>query len=893
MQGQSDRPSFFEHVQPAATPEERGRLGATHNMRDFPLPWGKVGPAGSHHLAHHCADVAACFEVICALPVVRARLERSAARPLTSLDISRLAALVFLHDCGKLHPDFQAKGLPDGSRRDGLVGHLPAGAAIFRSHETAEIARALHTEALSSWGVDLNLLYAVLAHHGRPFKFDDHAGNGWRRAEAISYDPLVAARELGSAMRRWFAPAFSDHSEPLPSGPQFQHLLCGLVMLADWLGSTEEIFSYVPDFDPDYWPEAQKRARQAMEHVGLNTERLRAVLDGRTDFMTLTGGYAPRPAQEAVGSAPLDEQLIILEAETGSGKTEAALWHFARLLEAGRVDSLYFALPTHAAAKQIHGRVHLAMRRLFGDAAPEPVLAVPGYFKAGKHEGQALPGWKVRWDDDDGTDERRLLSRWAAESTKRYLAATVAVGTVDQAMLAALQVKHAHLRSAALARSLLVIDEIHASDRYMSEVQTHLLQTHLGRGGYAMLMSATLGSVARVKWLTQRRRTVEPSFNAAVSTPYPAIWGMRQDRPNAPATDGPEKRVSMRLAPSWTAEEAARQAIAAAHAGAKVLLIRNTVAAALAPFRAVEEAGAGPLLWKVSDEPALHHSRFAPEDRKLLDDAVELALSPRSDERPGGGLIVIGTQTLEQSLDIDADVLVTDLCPADVLLQRIGRLHRHALPRPERFEVPRCVVLAPESGLDTFTAPKFENGIGMFEDGGGVYQNLHACELTRRLIVDHPEWIIPQMNRLLVETATHPEKIEALNRELGQTWEAYWNRIFGAGIAEAGSARNVVLHTDENFLDASGRPRLFLSEENAQTVRTRLGADGARIRFTEGVVGPFGQVVSGVTLPAHWSRYLVPLDEPITPDAADGKLCFAIGKTRFSYGREGLERVKS
>src|SRR5690606_30704511 len=139
------------------------------------------------------------------------------------------------------------------------------------------------------------------------------------------------------------------------------------------------------------------------------------------------------PAQEAVGAVPLDEQLVILEAETGSGKTEAALWRFARLFKAGQVDGLYFALPTRAAAKQIHDRVHMAMRRLFGEDAPEPVLAVPGYFKTGEHEGQALPGWKVRWDDDDGADERRLLSRWAAESAKRYLAAAVAVGTVDQA----------------------------------------------------------------------------------------------------------------------------------------------------------------------------------------------------------------------------------------------------------------------------------------------------------------------------------------------------------------------------------------------------------------------------------------------------------------------------
>ena len=99
-----------------------------------------------------------------------------------------------------------------------------------------------------------------------------------------------------------------------------------------------------------------------------------------------------------------------------------------------------------------------------------------------------MPDWRVRWDDNP--DEAKLMARWAAESAKRYLAATIAIGTVDQAILAGLQVKHAHLRSSALSRSLLVIDEVHASDPYMTEVQNRLLKIYLQRGGYAMLMSA-------------------------------------------------------------------------------------------------------------------------------------------------------------------------------------------------------------------------------------------------------------------------------------------------------------------------------------------------------------------------------------------------------------------
>ena len=239
---------------------------------------------------------------------------------------------------------------------------------------------------------------------------------------------------------------------------------------------------------------------------------------------------------------------MILEAETGSGKTEAALWRYAQLFEAGRVDGLYFAVPTRAAAVQLHGRVAAASRRLFGEADPQAILAVPGYLRAGSTEGTPLPHWKVRWDDEKDTDEGTLVARWAAENSKRYLAAQIAVGTVDQAMLGALMVKHAHMRTAALSRSLLVIDEVHASDRFMTAIQKRLLEAHLAVGGYAMLMSATLGSTARAAWLRQQ----EPSFEEAVATPYPAVRAVSEPVPRSPRVPSiHKKRVSMQTLPTW------------------------------------------------------------------------------------------------------------------------------------------------------------------------------------------------------------------------------------------------------------------------------------------------------------------------------------------------------
>lgn len=522
------------------------------------------------------------------------------------------------------------------------------------------------------------------------------------------------------------------------------------------------------------------------------------------------------------------------------------------------------------------------MKRLFDGDAPEAVLVVPGYLKAGEAKGQRLPGWKVRWDDD-GTDEKRLLARWAAESAKRSLAAMIAVGTVDQAMLAALQVKHAHLRAAALSRSFLVIDEVHASDRYMTEVQNHLLRMHLGRGGHGMLMSATLGSVARTKWLGRKR---EPPFEEAVAAPYPAVWSKGEVAPRGSAAQEGRKPVAMALVPTMAAEAAARLVIDAARTGARVLVIRNTVAAAIATFESARHAGAEHLLLNVAGGPALHHGRFAPEDRKLLDEAVEAALSPH--ERKPGGIIVIGTQTLEQSLDIDADFLLTDLCPVDVLLQRIGRLHRHALPRPMGFGAARCFVLTLEGGLEKLLVPSFENGLGAWKENGvlnGIYRDVSVLELTRRLIETHPEWTIPAMNRLLVESATHPQRIEALHAELGKNWVDYSNNIYGKDVAEAGAAKGVALPTDTPFADVR-------FPDNEEKIRTRLGAEGARITLAAPVEGPFGVDVSSVTLPAHWSRG-IEASEAVESVVDGGMLRFRVGRVSFLYDRRGLTREKS
>ena len=864
--------------------------------------WGKfdVSTTDFHRLEHHCADVAACFEAMLRDRVVRARLERaSGGASLSPVIESRLTVIAFLHDFAKLNTGFQFKvprsGASGGARRPRPAGHISEALWAFEQESVCD-ALGLR-DRVDEWGEGFaSLLLAALAHHGRPARRPSRTGSGppelWARFN--DYDPLVTARLFEECCRTWFPNAYAGNSPALPDAPAFAHLFAGLVALADQVGSDRESFPFEPDSDPDYIHRARDRARSAVRRKGF--ERVdRPSRAPPADFARLFGYPQPRPLQQAAADAPLERPLLILEAETGSGKTEAAILRFAALWRAGLVDGLYFALPTRAAARQIHARVDRALRSLFPDEPwAETVRAVPGYMMAGEAQGWPEEDFRVYWEDKP--DEETRHARWAAEASRKFLSATAAVGTIDQALLAGLEVKWAHLRGAALARSLLVVDEAHASDPYMTELLRNLVQSHLAIGGHALLMSATLGATARTSIMDPGHRWEHlPTLELAGEAPYPSLTLTDADG-NAETLSiggtGQPRAVSMRLDPILTEPGSiAAKAIEAARDGAKILVIRNTVTSAQDVFTSIlEQGGASLVLQSGTDAgPALHHSRFAAEDRTLLDECVENTLGK---DRPPGGCVVIGTQTLEQSLDIDADLLISDLCPVDVLLQRIGRLHRHAeTRRPRGFEAPSCLVLVPQGeagGLDQgLTGGLLRYGLGTSRQGGGVYRNLLSSERTRRLVEQYPCWRIPGMNRLLVEQATHPEALSALAVELGGEWLDHEQTIVGAESAEALCARRHCLDRTAPFDD-----RLTFADLD-EDVRTRLGEDGPRIVLKDPVQGPFGIPVRTFNLPRHLfgPGDGFPTREDIAGASAEitrGGLVLQVGAHRFGYDRQGM-----
>lgn len=828
--------------------------------------WGKSAAEGSevHHLAHHAADVAAVFLALVEQSTWRSRLETSAKRALSNDETECLAALVFLHDIGKLAPGFQAKAWPEA---EGIrpIGHLEAGWRWFAMPRPDALAGAIRH--LGRWPGMREWFAVLLAHHGRPVP-EPLGGTSaetfrvlpvydWRREETI----------LGQCLTDWF-PAIATAAVPAPE-PRLAHFFCGLLTLADWVASDRRAFDFEAELRPEYWQTARARARDRVAGIGLAAS---PPLKGPAGWPLISDHPAPRPAQQAVGSVAVDERLILLEAETGAGKTEAALWRFARLLEAGQVDALYFAVPTRAAARQLHRRINQALQRMF-DLPPEAVLAIPGQATAGEAKARMLPGFEVLWDDGPAPH------RWAAEHSARYLAARVAVGTVDQVALGGLKVKFAHLRGASLSRALLIVDEVHASDAYMTETQRAMVQAHLELGGHAMLMSATLGAVARRRW----RNEPLGNLGGDAALPYPAVWTSKGLHA-IPADPAAGKAVQVQAQSGWSGADAAKLALHAASEGARVLVIRNTVARAQETFSACEEAGADSLL-SVRGIPTLHHSRFAAEDRALLDHAVEQAIGKDS---PMGGRIVIGTQTLEQSLDLCADLLITDLCPMDVLLQRIGRLHRHRRQRPEGFMQARTIVLCPEGGLDPLTR-RAENGLGAYPGGpslSGVYVDVPGLQATLDQIAGSPLWHIPAMNRALVEAATHPQALEPLAEAHG--WTAYRQRVIGKSYAEVNIAGLVTLDRTQPFLDHEHSVRCFPDDEK---IRTRLGEEGVILTLPDGTIGAFGAPVSRIALPAHWSRGLT--GESVPAVNCDNNIMNSIvyGERRLRYSHLGLSRA--
>jgi len=862
--------------------------------------WGKLRTADGqpvewHPLHDHCADVAACCEALLQTTLLGRRLALLAGCDAFSQgQIARLSVIAALHDIGKFNLGFQNKAFINPAFAAGHVGTV---LSLFGDDDKPEQQRLVESarfEVLERWGVDnasLRLLIASICHHGRAVEVGQgYAPRCWQSARGL--DPFAGIAELAALTRYWFPNAFGGDIEQFPENSELQHAFSGLVMLADWLGSDTRFFSYSTEIDRTARIQfARNKADAALNEVGLDPTSSRNFLGQEPLSFERISEYPPRDFQRKMLelAAYRGGSIALLEAETGAGKTEAAVARYVTLFQAGEVDGLYFALPTRTAASQMYRRVVETIARVFRGGNPPPViLAVPGYLSVDEHQGALLPGFEVLWNDDDR--ERFRFRGWAAENPKRFLAGPIAVGTIDQALLSALMVSHAHLRATALMRHLLIIDEVHASDAYMVALMREVLINHLAAGAHAMLMSATLGSSARTRLLSavDRNRSLKaPNLDEAVDLPYPLVTirnGLDTIRIEPNKIDTVPKRVVVQQQP-W-ADEPMRIALAginAAAAGARVLVVRNTVGDCVATQVAVEaiarERDHRHLLFQCADYPAPHHGRFARDDRAILDEALEAAFGKISTDAP---CVAFATQTVQQSLDLDADLMLTDLCPADVLLQRIGRLHRHRRMRPAGFEHPRVVVLT--TGDRDLSKIIRSNGEARGRHGlGTVYEDLRIIEATWRAIEKREVLEIPAMNRTIVEETTHPDPLGMIVNELGGPWKTHARSVMGLTFASRGQASIWRLDRSKPFGDFA-----FPSKELSLAIRTRLGEDDRIADFANPLPGPFGLPVKRLTIPAFLAIG-APFDSaPSEASFSLGRIQFSFANRKFIYDRLGL-----
>lgn len=766
--------------------------------------WGKTAEDGSYHLLpYHCLDVAAVGWLLLAPD-----------RPLSKWLSSKLgvsaewlrqwfAFCLALHDIGKFATAFQGlkanlseylvpavKGMPYNERHDSL------GFLLWR-----KVISCFWGASESEAGIDVSAnqlrvfelwLKIVTGHHGIPPK---EVLN--RHQDFFTENDEQAAKSFCQAVSQLFLP---DIDLDILADKQFRKklqqyswILSGITVLADWLGSSLSAEQYRSDEIPldEYWfKKALPQAEQIVSAVNLTPTRCAPFAGIRHLFPFIE---QPTPLQEWSTSVAVNDQpqLFIFEDVTGAGKTEAAVTLCHRLLTAGAADGVYAGLPTMATANAMYLRLGKAYRRLFSSKKKPSLVLAHGarHLSDVFRESVGLPDNTAK----DGHYEKGELSggthchAWLADSRKKALLAEVGVGTLDQALLSILPARHQSLRLLGLTRKILLVDEVHSYDPYMNLLLQTLLQAHAANGGSAILLSATLPNAMRNDYVR--------AFCAGVGceTPvlsenagYPLVTHVAPDVffEDAVAT---RRAVARSTAIEWLKSEQKTLELIRKQVeqGRCVCWIRNTVGDARAAFDALARCE-----WLKKERLSLFHSRFAMIDRQRIENETLTFFGDDSNAETRCGRVLVATQVVEQSLDLDFDVLISDLAPIDLLIQRAGREHRHIRDEfgnrirekgaTDRRDLPVFYILAPEP-TDT---PEETWLKGVLPGTQAVYQHVGQLWLTQQILLKERVVEPIKNSRILIE-AVFGEEAQTLIPEAlrNLSWEAEGDASGKRGIA--------------------------------------------------------------------------------------------------------------
>lgn len=638
--------------------------------------WAKSGDYGAFHpLPAHLLDVAAVGH---AFLETRPAMRREWAETF-QLNEDELGHVIgwglAVHDIGKFSARFQAKHEPLFRRLHGNQSlpttephHTTLGSLLLR--EQASLATVFgdgHPWGAKPWRHVLDALEPPFTgHHGQPPEAKDYgfsiwdpqglaAANEWLRQIAVLF-PMQAVwrhapppKAVVNALR-----AASWH-------------LAGFAVVCDWIGSNPRWFRVgdVPSQDlPTYWESALQRARTAIKESGLMPAAI-----APPESMASMFKHDATPLQSALEawSPSPGANLVMIEDTTGAGKTEASLLAAHRVMAVGGAEGFYFALPTQATANAMFKRVQFGARCMFADPdSASLVLAHGGRVATRAFREDALH--KLA-EAPPGTRDEGILqcAAWLADSRKKAFLAHLGVGTIDQALLGVLRVKHQSMRLFGLTSRVLIVDEVHAYDPYATLLLERLITFHAGSGCSIILLSATMPQSLRQRLGRAFAAGAGREGPALSSTSYPLLTTIStHGDAEIPvgSRSGSERTISIRFV--HDAGDVLQTIRQAAAQGQCVCWIRNTVAEALEAWDALRDDGA-----------VLFHARFTEGDRSRIEAEVLAWAGVDSTPQQRRGRILIATQVVEQSLDVDFDVLITDLAPIDLLIQRAGRLQRH------------------------------------------------------------------------------------------------------------------------------------------------------------------------------------------------------------------------
>lgn len=815
--------------------------------------WAKSGENGGHGLLAHMLDVAAVAEALLFRESERTREWAAWQFSLAVANAQRwFAAIVGLHDFGKAIPGFQRKwpegqladaaaGLPFKSVALSLARHDLAGAALLRRLLSNRFPSAQWIQAVTQ---------ALGAHHGYMPRTNEIIENSPRNEG----QPWIEGRQAlfdayWQTLRPEGEPAISEIALPAAAW------LAGLTSVADWIGSNQDWFPPGERSETleGHFQNSRTLADAALDAIGW--PGFHALLDGEGESAALIGRILgrpdslPRPLQ-IIGDCLLKKSagptLMIVEAPMGEGKTELAFLAHLRLQAANGHRGLYVALPTQATGNAMFERALTFLKAFSPDLRLDIQLV---------HGGAMLEERIHRLRGVDNSDAESIgSSAWFAQR-KRPLLSPYGVGTVDQALFATLNVKHHFVRLWGLANRVVVLDEVHAYDTYTSGLIEALLRYLKAMNCSVVLMSATLPNARRSGFLRAWGAAGEPELQ------YPRILMSRGDvviGDHVPCR--PLEPISV-VGIGESLELLRDTALADLAGGGCGVVIVNTVQRAQDLYRLLKDQLDGDM------ELLLFHARYPADERSEREQQVlrYFGNGPNA-QRPARALL-IATQVVEQSLDVDFDFMLTDLAPVDLLLQRAGRLQRHQRWRPVQHHKPRLIV----AGFLREREPE------LIESAWGFVYDPYVLYRTWAIAGKEPVWRLPKDIDRLVQAVYGDETFEEESRA---EFVKKFDQALGKHLAEIAEQRK---QANNVSLDAEAEP------QNAYTNKPRANEEGEGEGLP--VVTRLGEK-SLTVVPIHagddgWC--LLPGEPPFDLDTAIGdELAHRIFRRQLRLSRKDL-----